>query len=504
MAGGPCLGGRAQGSLDVEPGTQQNTPRGTWTWHPAYLGMAGHAPGYLGVAPGVFEIGMVFLFSRGTKTKEDGVAHRSTRRRFLKQSAAMAAGFWVSSRPAWSAPKSANEKLNVAVIGVGNRGYASVQGVAEESIVALCDVDENLAARAIREFPKARFFKDYRRMLDTMGIGLDAVCVCTPDHTHAVATIAALKSGKHVYCEKPLTHSVWEARRVIETAAKTKLATQMGTQIHSGDNYRRVVELIQTGAIGDVGAVHVWCGTVWAGGPRPTATPRIPDGLAWDAWLGPAPARPYHPAYHPAKWRGHWDFGGGGHADMACHFMDVAHWALELRHPSAVEASGPPVDSEHAPDRLKVVFEYPARGQRPPVKLTWLVGSQRPDEAVRDKVPAEWGGGVLFVGEKGMLLTDYGRHVLLPEKDFADFKRPEPFIPPSIGHHREWIQACKDGRPTTCSFEYSGALTETVLLGNVAYRSGNRIEWDAKNMKIPNAPEAEKWLRREYREGWSL
>jgi predicted dehydrogenase len=319
-----------------------------------------------------------------------------------------------------------------------------------------------------------------------------------------VATIAALKSGKHVYCEKPLTHSVWEVRQVIETAAQTGLATQMGTQIHAGDNYRRVVELIRAGAIGEVREVHAWCGTDWSGGPRPKETPRVPEGLSWDVWLGPAPSRPYNPAYHPASWRGYWDFGGGGHADMACHFMDVAHWALELRRPLAVEASGPPVDPEHAPNRLTVVFEYPARAERPPVRLTWAIGSQRPDDAVRDKVPDEWKGGVLFVGDKGMLLTDYGRHVLLPEKDFVGFKRPEPSIPASIGHHREWIKACKEGGPTTCNFDYSGALTETVLLGNVAYRSGMRIEWDAEEMKIPNAPEAEKWLRRAYREGWSL
>ena len=428
----------------------------------------------------------------------------STRRELLKQSAAVAAGFWVVSRPAWSAPKSPNEKLNVAVIGVTGQGGYSVSSVAEENMVALCDVDEKRAAEVIQRFPKARFFTDYRRMLDAMGKELEAVCVCTPDHTHAVATMAALKSGKHVYCEKPLTHSVWEARQVIETAAKTKLATQMGTQIHAEDNYRRVVELIRTGTVGDVREVHVWCNREWSGGPRPKDTPPVPEGLHWDQWIGPAPLRPYHPNYAPAKWRGYWDFGGGAHADMACHYMDVVHWALELRRPLAVEASGPPVDAEHTPSRLTVVFEYPARRNQPPVKLTWSVGTNKPDEAVHAKLPEKWDNGVLFVGTKGMLLTDYSRHVLLPEKDFADFKRPEPFIPKSIGHHREWIKACKEGGLTTCNFDYSGALAETVLLGNVAYRSGKRIEWDAKNMKIPNAPEAEKWLWRDYREGWAL
>ncbi|MBI4579663.1 MAG: Gfo/Idh/MocA family oxidoreductase [Planctomycetes bacterium] len=433
------------------------------------------------------------------------MARRSSRREFLGYSALTAAGLWSGRRVWGSATRPANEKLGIAVVGVAGQGHWNLERLAEtgEAIVALCDVDETRAADARTKFPDARFYPDFREMIDRRHKDIDAVLVATPDHTHAVATMAALKAGKHVYCEKPLTHSVWECRQVIETARKMKRTTQMGTQIHSHANYRRAVELVQTGAIGAVREVHVWCGSVWSGGERPRDTPPMPEGLHWDLWLGPAPERPYHPAYIRGNWRGWWDFGGGGHADMACHYMDLAHWALDLSRPLTVEAEGPPVHPESAPPRLTVRYEYPARGDKPPVKLTWCIGVARPDNFDPAKMP-DWGAGVLFIGEKGMLIADYDRRQLLPEAQFAGFRPPAPFIPDSIGHHKEWVEACKHGGTTTCNFEYSGALVETVLLGNVAYRSGRKIEWDAARMKIPNAPEAEEWLRREYRKGWTL
>jgi len=429
-----------------------------------------------------------------------------TRRELLKGSVAAGAGVLLARHRGWAATPSASEILNVGIIGAAGMGKYSLDQVSADPharIVALCDVHEPRVAEARQRFPKARFFNDYRKMIDAMGRDVDAVCVCTPDHHHAFATMAALRAGKHVYCEKPLTHTVWEARQVIEMARKQGLATQMGTQIHAGDNYRRVVELIQGGAIGEVREVHIWCVSVWSGGERPKETPPVPKGLHYDLWLGPAPYRPYHPAYLPVKWRGWWDFGGGGHADMACHFMDLPHWALGLRQPVAVEAVGPAVHPEHAPEKMNVRYEYPARGNKPPVKLTWYVGTNRPACFWEPGLP-KWRDGVFFVGSKGKLLADYNKHLLLPENKFADFKRPDPSIPKSIGHHSEWIKACRTGSPTTCNFNYSGALAETVLLGNVAYRSGSRIEWDAANLKVTNAPEANRFIRREYRPGWSL
>jgi predicted dehydrogenase len=433
------------------------------------------------------------------------VTHNNARRDFLKASALAAAGL-CSGRRVWgSSNQPVNEKMGLAVIGVAGQGFWNLQQLVatDQAIVALCDVDEQRTAEARKLCPNARFFVDFRKMLDVMHKDIDAVLVATPDHAHAFATMPALQMGKHVYCEKPLTHSVWEAQQVMAAAKKYKLVTQMGTQIHAGRNYRRVVELVQTGAIGAIREVQVWCPTVWSGGVRPKESP-VPAGLHWDLWLGPAPHRPYaDKVYVPTTWRGWWDFGGGGHSDMACHYMDLAYWALELGHPKSVEAKGPPVDVESAPHKLTVHYEYPARGSKPPVSLTWYAGTDRPEDCDHFNLK-EWNEGVLFVGEKGMLVSNYSRHKLLPEANFADFKPPTPFIPDSIGHHKEFIKACKEGGTTTCNFEYSGVLAQAVLLGNVAYRSGSKIEWNPANMKIPNARQAEKYLRRSYREGWKL
>jgi len=324
----------------------------------------------------------------------------------------------------------------------------------------------------------------------------------------------ALKAGKHVYCEKPLAHTVDEARAVARQAVKNKLTTQMGTQIHAGSNYRRVVELIRAGAIGPVEEIHVWVGSVWGGLKRPPEEP-VPEGLHWDLWLGPAPVRPYaKDVYTPATWRSWWDFGGGGLADMACHHIDLSYWALDLRYPKAVAAEGPKLDPESCPTWMIVHYEFPARKELPPLKLTWYHGGKRPPMIAPPRDPnrprregdkrLEWGDGTLFIGKKGMLLASYDDHKLLPEADFKDFKPPAPTIPDSIGHHREWLEACKTGKPTTCNFDYSGALTEAVLLGNVAYRTGKRVEWDPEALKVTNVPEAEQYIHHKYREGWTL
>lgn len=396
----------------------------------------------------------------------------------------------------------ANDRLNIGVIGVSGRALGNIEGVEGENIVAICDIDDRLLGEASSRFPRAKPFEDFRRLLDTKWI--DAVVISTADHTHAPAAAMALRLGKHVYCEKPLTHSVYEARTVAKLAQETKLATQMGSQIHATDNYRRVVELVRSGAIGPIKDVHVWCtGKTWSGGKRPTETPSVPSYLKWDLWLGPAPARAYHPTYLPANWRRWWDFGNGTLGDMACHVMDLPFWALDLRHPTTIEAKGPAVDRETTPAGLEVKYEFPALGTRGPLALHWYDGDAKPAILDQNKLP-KWGLGVLFVGEKGMLQADYGRRLLFPASDFRDFQPPSKTVADSIGHHAEWIGACKDGRPTTCNFDYSGALTEAVLLGNVAYRAGQKIEWDGASMKATNCPEAEAFLRRDYRKGWTL
>jgi predicted dehydrogenase len=399
-------------------------------------------------------------------------------------------------------PKSPNEKLNLGIIGTAGRARGNIQGVQGENLVALCDIDDLLLGRASEQFPGAKTYTDFRKLLEHPG--LDAVVVSTADHTHAPASVMAMRLGKHCYCEKPLTHSVHEARVVAQTALASKVATQMGTQIHAGDNYRRVVELVQSGAIGPVSEVHVWVnGKSWSGGERPDTTPEVPSNLHWDLWLGPAPERSYHPTYQPANWRRWWDFGNGTLGDMGCHYTDLAFWALGLRHPLTIEAEGPPVHPETAPPWIKVTYEFPSRGDQPPVRLTWYDGSRRPDLPAGVDFP-RWNAGVLFVGARGMLMADYNRRQLFPEESFRDFTPPEPTIPASIGHHAEWIEACKTGAPTTCHFDYAGALTETILLGTVAYRVGQKLEWDAESLKARNCPEADRHLRRDYRPGWTL
>ena len=441
-----------------------------------------------------------------------------SRRGFLQRTAV--AGSALLAAPAVVSCRAPSEKLNLVVIGCGGRGGHNMGHMLGENIVALCDVSEANLGQAAKNAPKARKFRDFRKLYDELKDSeFDAVVVSSTEHTHAFATLPALQRKKHVYCEKPLTHSLREARLITEAARKAGVATQMGTQIHAGSNYRRVVELIQAGAIGPVSEAHVWVSRAWGWQSeeeakqhkdivwtmdRPRSVETVPAGLDWDLWLGPAPERPFNSVYVPGpKWYRWWDFGGGTMSDLGAHWLDLPFWALKLDVPHAVEASGPPPHPELAPASMSATFHYGPRGDMPAVKVTWYQGTLRPNPVKESKVPA-WGNGVLFIGSRGMLLTDYGKHVLLPEKDFADFKRPEKSIPESLGHHAEWLHACKTGAATTCPFSYSGLLTEANHLGNVAYRAGKRIEWDAAAMRIRNAPEAEQFLGREYRKGWKL
>jgi hypothetical protein len=451
------------------------------------------------------------------KREECDMKDQVSRRRFLKSSAALAGALAIGA-PAIVHGQNLNSKLNIAVIGTGGRGGSNLDAVSSENIVALCDVNEKGLAPAAAKYPKARALADFRKVFD-YAKEFDAVVVSICEHTHAFATLPALELGKHVYCEKPLTHDVWEARIIREAAQKAKVATQQGTQIHAGDNYRRVVELIQTGAIGPVTEVHVWVGRAWGWQSedeakeakdivfvqnRPEAVEEVPKGLDWDLWLGPAPARPFNGVYFPGpKWYRWWDFGNGTMSDLGSHWVDLPFWALKLDHPLTIEAGGPPPHPEIAPASMTAAYTYGARGELPPLKLTWYQGKYKPEIWTNGGIP-KWDSGCLFIGSKGMLLSDYEKHALLPEKDFADFKRPEPFIPKSIGHHAEWLNACKTGAPTTCNFEYAGWLTEANHLGNVAYRVGKKLEWDPVALKATNAPEADPFIKREYRKPWKL
>ncbi len=398
------------------------------------------------------------------------------------------------------------EKLRIGVIGCGGRGADNWRGVAGEEVLVLCDVDLDRVGPAKQQFPGAEVVQDFRRVIDRND--LDAVVVSTPDHWHAIPSVWAMETGKHVYCEKPLAHSVWECRVMIETARKHRRVTQMGTQIHAGANYRRVVELVQAGAIGSIQRVDVWCEKGPDAMKRPTAAAPVPSSLDYNLWLGPAPEVPFSPSIVPFNWRWWWEFGGGVLADMGCHYMDLAHWALDLRHPTRVNAAGKPlVDADNTvPREMSVSFHYPSRGSRPPVHLVWWHGIPGPRDEAGNQLNFGLRSGVLFHGEKGQILADYGTHKLLPEETFKDYQRPAPSIPDSVGHYQEWINAIRNGGETTCNFDYSGALAETVLLGNVSYRLGREIEWDAKRLRITNArrQDWEPLLRREYRGEWKL
>jgi predicted dehydrogenase len=404
-----------------------------------------------------------------------------------------------------------SEKLNIAGIGFGGRGDGDLHEVSSENIVALCDVDAKYAAKTFQRYPNAKKYRDFRRMLDKEDKSIDAVVVATPDHTHAVITMMAIRMGKHVYCEKPLTHSVWEARQIAEAARQAKVATQLGNQGQASEATRLACEFIWDGAIGPVREVHSWCNRYISprGIDRPKDTPPVPESLNWDLWLGPAPQRPYHPCYHPFSWRGWWDFGTGVLGDIGCHQFDSIFRALKLKYPNSVEACSSGVNEETAPLASIVRYEFPAREGLPPVKLTWYDGGLMPAR------PAELADGLrfgnaddnLFVGDKGKMLG----HRLLPEERSKEYGRPPRVLPRSPGHHKEWISACKGGEPAGSNFDWAGPLTEVVLLGNIAlrmgqklYEKGLKLYYDGPNMRITNLPEANDYIRDRYRDGWRL
>lgn len=430
--------------------------------------------------------------------------HQLTRRRFIQLSTAAVAAVSIG-RPALSRVRRA-DKLRIAVVGTQNQAGWNLSQIESEQIVAICDVDSDYLEQAGARYKEAKRFRDFREMI-AAPLDIDAVLVAAPDHIHAPAAAMALRLGKHVYCEKPLAHTVEEARVLATLAAEKNLATQMGTQIHADANYRRVVELVRSGIIGVVREVHVWCGKSWSAGKYGEAK-APPQNLDWNLWLGPAPEHAYSDGIHPGNWRRFWAYGTGTLGDMACHHMDLAHWALDLGHPTTVHSEGPPVDAIGTPAWLVVRYEHPAKGDRPALTLTWHDGGKRPPVLGtlknKDGSPLSWGDGNLFVGETGMIIADYGDHRLIRDGVVADFTPPTPSIPDSIGHHKEWIQACRTGSPTTCNFAYSGALSEAVLLGNVSYRIGKKIEWDATGLRAMNAPEAAELIRHSYGGGWNL
>lgn len=447
-----------------------------------------------------------------------------SRRRFLRTSAAAAVAAALPAGP-MIVPRRVlgrgqvppSDKLGIAGIGIGGMGGANLKALEAETIVALCDVDLGYAAGTIRRYPTAKVYQDYRRLLERQK-DVDAVVVATPDHTHAVITLAALQAGKHVYTQKPLTHDVWEARRLALTAKGSKLTTQMGVQGHSGEGIRLVVEWIRAGLIGEVREVDAWCDlsyypwghAYWSSkwGDRPAETPTVPPDLDWDLWIGPAPMRPYHPAYHPLVWRCWWDFGVGMMGDRGAHTLDAAVWALDLDAPETVEATSCGLNAETHPLSAVVTYRFPARGGRPPVKLTWYEGTRAPrPEALEDgrRMPEE--GGLVFKGSKGLVMcgvyADSPR--LVPESLMREAVLPAKSIPRVEGSHEEdWARACKSGAKAGAAFEYAGPLTEICLLGNVAKRLDARIAWDAAGLRVTNQPEAEALIRRPYRAGWSL
>ncbi len=404
-----------------------------------------------------------------------------------------------------SAPgrRRAGEKLNLGVVGIRGHGGNNLNAVKGENIVALCDVDQRHLDKVLPGFEGAHGYLDYRDMLANE-TSLDAVVVSTPDHCHGVIAAAALRRGLDVYCEKPLAHTVHEVRVLTELASKHGAVTQMGTLIHAWENYRRMVEHVEGGVIGKVTEVHVFCNKTWSGGERPRQGMPVPEGLDWDVRLGPAPARPYHKVYLPASWRRWWDFGGGTLGDMACHYMDVAFWALKLQYPETVQSTGPRVHAETTPARLQVEFRFSARGDLPPVDLTWYDG-KTPVPVLADLGLSKWKNGVLFIGSEGWLVGDYTKMAVGPEKKFAGYTKPKQYIPKSVGHHKEWLDACRTRGKTTCPFSYSGPLSEAVLLGNVSFRlGGKRLEWDPTDLRAVNAPEAAGFIHKRFRDGWTL
>jgi len=445
---------------------------------------------------------------------------RFDRRKFIQASVLGTAGFVILKDSRSARAYQANDKLRIAIVGACGQGGSNVGNVAGENLVALCDVDQRRADETHRKHPHTKRYTDFRKMLDELHAQIDAVVVSTPDHTHAVAAVAAMKLGKHVYCEKPLTRTVHEARVMRQTARQHKVVTQMGNQGSASEALRRAVELAWAGTVGELREAHIWL--AGGNGPedRPKDEPPLPPGLDWDLWLGPAPVRPYHPAYLPGSWRKWRAFGSGSGGDMGCHTANMAFRALRLDllwnpEPAAqppspalirVEAEASEIHPETYPRRLVAKFDFPARGALPSVKLTWYNGGPKPPKEVLLGYPmTDW--GCLVAGAGGAIFSSCPwntRFLLLPEAKFANFPGPAPTLPRVPSHHAEWIGACKGGPPTFSSFDIGGPLTEMIQLVHVASLAGRAIEYDPISGQIVNGAEANALLHREYRPGWTL
>lgn len=456
--------------------------------------------------------------------------HELTRRAFLAATttAALSACQTTPMNTARVVPGrlSPNEKLNIAAVGIGGMGRNNIAAcAANDNIVALCDVDHAHAGRIFDLYPGAQRFTDYRDMFDEAAGEFDALICATPDHTHAVICMAAIQHGKHLFCQKPLAHSIHEVRAITLAARAAGVQTQMGNQGHSSNEIRLVKEWVADGAIGPVHEVLAWSdrpvgGDPWSDFPimaRPSDTPPMPESLHWDLWIGPAPMRPYHPIYHPLSWRGFYDFGTGPLGDMGCHILDPAFYALDLGHPDWVQAATTHyeagVQDETYPRACVVTYQFPARGAMPPVKLTWYDGRLKPP--LPAMLPGDFelpNNGALLVGEKGVILHKShgaGGAEILPESRRRAYTDPKPTIPrveqTSAPHEHDWVRACKDGKPASSSFEYGGPLTEMVLAGVLAIRmKDRRLEWDGESMTVKNVPEANALVNPPYRDGWVL
>lgn len=436
---------------------------------------------------------------------------RTTRRQFMAASAATGIGFWIAGGVKAQDSKSPNDRIRMACIGIGGKGASdSADAGNNGDMVAICDTDRTLLGLAAeKRFPKAKTYTDFRKMLDEMGGEIDAVTVSTPDHTHTAAALMAMRMGKHCFCQKPLTHSIYEARLMGKVAAETGVATMMGNQGTAMDGLREAAAILQNGALGKVSEVHVWTNRpIWPqnGGPRPKSSP-CPETLDWDCWLGPAAERPYAKGYHPFAWRGWWAFGTGALGDMACHTMNMPFAGLDLRNPTSVQAQTSGHKKEAYPKSSVIDFEFPANDKRPALKVVWYDGGKLPPAEVlegllgKDEKLSE--SGCLVVGEKGKIFSpnDYG----------ADFKvvgmdKPQVEFERSPGHFEEWVRAIKGGKPAMSNFkDYAGPLTETILLGNLAvWADGEKVEWDAENMKAINTTGLEEIVKPVYRKGYVL
>ena len=437
-----------------------------------------------------------------------------SRRDFLGGAAAATAAFTVVPRHVLGnqEQKPPSEKLNIAGIGVGGKGFSDMQSVRAENIVALCDVDHAVAARTFQEFPQAKVYTDYRIMLEKQK-DIDAVIIATPDHSHAVITLAALQMGKHVFCQKPLTHTVYEAQKVAEATRQAGVATQMGNQGQASEEARVLAELIMDGAIGPVREIHGWSNRYPRISPRgiacPVETPPVPSTLNWDLWLGPAPERPYHPCYAPFTWRGWWDFGTAVLGDIACHNLSAIFKTLKLDYPSRIDACSSnyqcpeEIRNETAPLSSVVRYTFPATPDRAAVEFTWYDGGMMPARPVELEPDRQFGGddGMLYIGDKGKILN----HRLIPETKRKEYGRPPKVLPRSPGHYEEWIQACKGGKPAGSNFvDHAGRLTEVVLMGVIALRLNTVLYWDSAAKRFSNNDQANQLLHMPYRQGWSL